>query len=102
MANKNNIGISQYGAFEYRIGSDTATVKHYNIRNATLAKREKVASELKKLGIRKILSDGKYSTVRKFLRLNNAPKKNLGGYVPGALPARYTHKHLELAKFPST
>lgn len=48
MANKNNTGISQYGAFEYRIGSNTATVKHYNIRNATLAKREKVASELKK------------------------------------------------------
>lgn len=62
--------ISLYGAFEYKLGSKTATVRHYNIRRATLAKREKVAAELEKFGIRTISSDGNTCSVRKFLRLN--------------------------------
>lgn len=61
----------QISAFTYTQGSKVAFVKHHNIKNASLRKRELVAKELHILGIRKISTSAKYLTVKKFLGLNS-------------------------------
>ncbi|MDD5213573.1 MAG: hypothetical protein PHG82_04070 [Candidatus Gracilibacteria bacterium] len=93
----------QIGSFTYTPGSKIAFVKHYNIKKASLAKRELAAAELRIYGIQTISSGGRYLTIKKFLGLEEIsnPKRRINGkYVPGNFPARYTHKPLELSKIP--
>ena len=58
-----------YSAFNYKEGGKIAFVNHYNIRNASLSKRQKVATGLKQRGIRSILTGKRYQRVDKFLKL---------------------------------